>query len=312
MTAPVLEITNAARAFADRQALQDVSLSLAAGEILALLGPNGAGKTTLMRAVTGRLRLEAGTVRVGGLDPASDGQARRLLGIVPQTVALYQQLSARDNLDVFARLMGLSGKAVAEAVEQALQRAQLDDRADDLLAELSGGMQRRLNIVAGTLHNPRLLLLDEPTVGVDMNACESICALLQQLRAEGMAILLTTHDFDQAASMADRAAFMVGGKILREGKVEELVQSVFGDCREVRVSLAQPASAEAAGVLRRFGLRPDDGKRSWSGPLAGGYSELAEIETQLVGVGAPLPELRLRDPGLGGVFRQLTGEPGSS
>jgi len=164
--------------------------------------------------------------------------------------------------------------------------------------------------VAGTLHNPQLLLLDEPTVGVDMNACLAITALLRQLRDEGMAILLTTHDFDQATDMADRAVFMSEGQVLREGKVAELVKTAFGGHREVLVTLAEPASDAAANVLQGFGLRVDNGGRAWSGPLKGGYSELAEIEAQLSAAGALLPELRLREPGLGGVYRQLLAERG--
>ena len=152
MSATILEIANASRAFADRAALHDVSLQVAAGEIVALLGPNGAGKTTLMRAIAGRLRLDSGSVRVLGLDPYTSDAARAALGIVPQSIALYPQLTVRQNLDVFARLSGLKKQAMAAAIDAALTRAALTDRADERLTTLSGGMQRRLNIVAGTLH----------------------------------------------------------------------------------------------------------------------------------------------------------------
>jgi ABC-2 type transport system ATP-binding protein len=307
MSAAVLEIIDARRAFAERKALQDVTISVAPGEILALLGPNGAGKTTLIRAASGRLRLEAGTVRVANGDPARDKSARRALGIVPQSIALYPHLTARENLDVFARLMGIRGKGVAAAVQLGLERAGLVERGNDLLTSLSGGMQRRLNIVAGVLHEPRLLILDEPTVGVDLAARESIHALLHDLRDAGIGILLTTHDFDQAASMADRVAFMVEGRVLMEGAVAELLQSVFGDAKELVVSLDGTANDAADAVLREFNLLPTRDGRLWSGPLSGGYEEIPEIERRLEAAGVHAAEMRLRDPGLSGVFLRLTG-----
>jgi ABC-2 type transport system ATP-binding protein len=302
MSATILQFSKACHAFGDRQALKDISLSIDTGEIVALLGPNGAGKTTLIRAASGRIRLDSGSVRVAGLNPASNPVARRALGIVPQTIALYPQLSARQNLDVFARLMGLTGRAVGQAVDQALECVSLQHRADDLLTQLSGGMQRRLNIVAGTLHRPKLLLLDEPTVGVDLQARESIQALLQTLCNNGMGIIVSTHDFEQAASMADRAVFMARGCLLLEGKVEELIAGIFGNAKEGIVSLAQPASPSALAILKNFKLQSREGNQLWSGALQGGYTELAQLEWQLETVGAHVAEIRLRDPGLTGVF----------
>ena len=285
--------------------MQDVSLTVAGGEVVALLGPNGAGKTTLMRAIAGRLRLDDGSVSVLGLDPAKDGAARKALGIVPQTIALYPQLSARQNLDVLARLSGLKGRAVRAAVDEALARANLEDRADEPLAALSGGMQRRLNIVAGTLHRPSLLLLDEPTVGLDLTARESIHALLLTLRDSGIGILFSTHDFDQAAEVADRAVFMARGRLLLEGPVANLIAEYFGDSKEALVALAQPVTAAAQSVLEKFGLSGGSDETVWSGPLTGGYAELARLEAELEQAGVHVAEMRVREPGLGGVFMQL-------
>lgn len=308
MSTAILEFTKACRNFGDREALKDISLSICAGEIVALLGPNGAGKTTLIRAATGRIRLDSGSVSVTGRNPVTDSGARRALGIVPQTLALYPQLSSRENLDVFARLMGLTGAAVGRAVEQALERADLQDRADELLVRLSGGMQRRLNIVAGTLHSPQLLLLDEPTVGVDLPSRESIQALLQALRDTGMGIVVSTHDFEQAASIADRAVFLAQGRLLRQGSVEELINDVFGDAKEGLVSLGAAASAPAAAILEKFNLYTTSNDQLWSGPLRGGYPELEKLESQLHAVGARVAEVRLRDPGLSGVFLHTMSE----
>jgi ABC-2 type transport system ATP-binding protein len=258
-----------------------------------------------MRAIAGRLRLDSGSVRVLGLDPHSSDAARAVLGIVPQSLALYPQLTVRQNLDVFARLTGLQGAAVTAAIDEALTRAALSDRADERLTTLSGGMQRRLNIVAGTLHHPKLLLLDEPTVGVDIQMRESIHDLLRALRAAGMAIVFSTHDFDQAAAVADRAAFMVEGRLLLAGPVPELIRTAFGDAKEIVVLLNQTPAPQAAKILGDWNLTGSDDQHEWHGPLDGDYAALARLETQLQQAGAHVAEIRVREPGLGGVFMRL-------
>jgi ABC-2 type transport system ATP-binding protein len=311
MSAIVLEIKDACRAFADRQALQGVTLNVSAGEIVALLGPNGSGKTTLMRAIVGRLTLDQGSVSVLGSNPINDSKARQALGIVPQNVALYPQLTARQNLEVLARLSGLNRKVAQAAVEEALIRTNLVARADDRLTALSGGMQRRLNIIAGTLHRPKLLLLDEPTVGVDMHARESIHALLKTLSETGIGMLLSTHDFDQAAAVADRAAFMSQGRLLLEGPVESLIKEFFGDAKEAVVTLAQPVTPDAQGILTEFGLSAGREERLWSGPMTDGYAQLAQLESRMKQAGVQVAEMRIREPGLGGVFMQII-EKGSA
>ncbi len=303
--APVLAVSEAARAFADRQALHEVTLSAGPGEVIALLGPNGAGKTTLMRAIAGRLKLDSGSVRVGGLDPYSNAAARSLLGIVPQTIALYPSLTPRQNLDVFARLAGVHGEALKPAVHRALERAQLTDRADEPLGSLSGGMQRRLNIVAGTLHDPLLLLLDEPTVGVDLDARQTIHALLSDLRAAGMSILVSTHDFEQAAEIAGRVAFMAQGRLLADGPVDGLIHQVFGDAKEGVVAFNDPVGEAAAAILASAGFSATSDSRLWSGPVIDGYEFLTTLEKNLEQAGFNVAEIRLRTPGLNGVFMHL-------
>jgi len=305
MPATIVEIANASRAFADRPALHDVSLQIAAGEIVALLGPNGAGKTTLMRAIAGRLRLDSGSVRLLGLDPYISAVARAALGIVPQNIALYPQLTVRQNLDVFARLAGLRKHEIAASIDTALTRAALTDRADDRLTTLSGGMQRRLNIVAGTLHKPQLLLLDEPTVGVDIHMREAIHALLRELRDAGMGILFSTHDFDQAAEVADRAAFMRAGRLLLAGPVQELIKAAFGEAKEIVVLLDKTPGVQAQEILVNWGFTHSEDRQEWHGPLQGDYSTLAQLETQLQQATAHVAEIRVREPGLGGVFMRL-------
>jgi linearmycin/streptolysin S transport system ATP-binding protein len=187
-----LEIRDVVKSFGERRALDGVSLELRPGEILGLLGPNGAGKTTLVRSVVGRVRLQEGTVRVFGRAP-DDPASKASVGYVTQEIALYPLLSPAENLEAFGRFQGLRAAALDTAVEEGLRWTGLAERARERTERLSGGMKRRLNIAAGTVHGPRLLLLDEPTVGVDPQSRERIYGMIDELRRSGVSILYTTH-----------------------------------------------------------------------------------------------------------------------
>ncbi len=305
--APALEVSGLRRAWGGRQALAGVDLELHGSEIYALLGPNGAGKTSLVRAICGRLRLDSGSVRLAGEDPAADPRARRLLGLVPQELALYPELTARENLEIFGCLLGLGRAAAGAAAERLLERVGLADRARDRVDTLSGGMKRRLNIAAGVIHGPRVLLLDEPTVGIDPAAREDVHELLRELRRDGLAILLTTHDLEQAAELADRVGVLIEGRLHAEGSVEELVRASFGDGKELLVSLAAAPAPPARERLAGAGLAPTGEPRLWTGRLAGGVAELARFSAALETAGLEVAELRVREPGLRGVFFRLAG-----
>ena len=207
------------------------------------MGPNGAGKTTLVRVLSGRVRLDHGTVRLGGADPLRDASARRRLGLVPQDIALYPFLTVRENLEVLGRLAGLGHSELRDAVTRALASSGLGSRASERVERLSGGLQRRVNVAAGMLHLPEVLLLDEPTVGIDPAARDEIHALLRSLRDRGMSILVTTHDMEQAEQLADRIAVMSRGRIRAEGTLADLVRVSFEDAREVQLTLASEAAA---------------------------------------------------------------------
>jgi ABC-2 type transport system ATP-binding protein len=305
---PLLAIRAASKRLGSRKVLRGVARSVGAGEIYGLLGPNGAGKTTLVRAISGRFRLDEGEVRVEGRDPCLDRDARRALGLVPQEIALYPDLSVGQNLSVLGRLAGIGRRELRAAVHEALRWTGLAERARDRVGLLSGGMQRRLNLAAGTLHAPRLLLLDEPTVGVDPSARERIHAMLHDLRARGVAVLLTTHDLDQAELLADRVGFLADGRLLAEGSPDELVRKCFGDAKELTVKLATTVDDSGREALERIGLAPsraDEGM--WSGRLEGGVEALSQIDRQLKRAGLEAAELRLREPGLRGVFFHVAG-----
>ncbi len=304
---PALLVSDARRSFAGRTALDGASLALVPGETYALLGPNGAGKTTLVRSIYGRVRLDSGRIALGGRDPRADRAARAKLGLVPQQLALYPDLTPRENLAVFGRLAGLKRQETPAAVEAALAWTGLQARAGSRTSELSGGQQRRLNLAAGTLHRPDVLLLDEPTVGIDPEAREGIHDLLRELRARGTAILLTTHDLDQAAELADRIGILVDGRVRAEGTLQALVEQAFGSGRELQLTLVVEPGPQARALLAREGLAAGEDARSWAGPLGGGLEALSALGRRLADAGLPVAEIRVREPGLRGVFFRVAG-----
>lgn len=300
-------VRDAHRRIGDRPVLQGVDLRLHRGEIYGLLGPNGAGKTSLVRAICGRLALDSGSVRIAGVDPRREPRARRRLGVVPQAIALYPDLTVGENLEILGRLAGVARRDLSAAVDSALGWTDLSDRRRDPVSTLSGGMQRRLNIVVGTLHDPDVLLLDEPTVGVDPTAREKIHELLLELRARGLAVLLTTHDLEQAESLADRIGILVSGRIRAEGSLESLVRSAFGDARELTVSLSRDPDDHGRAALHAEGLASVREDRTWTGSLDGGYESLSGLGDRMSAAGLEVAEVRVREPGLRGVFFRLAG-----
>jgi ABC-2 type transport system ATP-binding protein len=303
----LLDVRGARRRVGERQTLAGVDLATRPGELVALLGPNGAGKTTLLRAIAGRVALDAGEIRVGG-DPPGSPAARRRTGLVPQSIALYPQLGVRANLEIFGRLAGVAGAALQAAVAEALDWTGLAPRAGDALRELSGGMQRRVNIAAGTLHAPALLLLDEPSVGLDPGARAEVHEVLHRLRARAMGMLLTTHDLDEAAALADRVAIMKDGQVIRLGTPRELVAEVFGDRRELSVRLAAEPGPDARRALAAAGLLPTAAARAWTGAVTDDLEGLGAVRAALQAAGIGLEALQVREAGLHGVFLRLTGQ----
>ena len=229
-----IEIDQVVKSFNGRRALDGVSLALRDGEILGLLGPNGAGKSTLVRTIMGRVRPDSGEVRVFGKPaPAGDNASREQVGVVPQEIALYPNLSSYENLTVFGRYLGLRGEKLDDAIARALTWSALSDRAGEPIKTFSGGMKRRLNMAAGVLHEPRVLLLDEPTVGVDPQSRERIYQMIEGLTANGTSLVYTTPYMEEAERLCDRVAIIDHGKIIAEGTKDELVRATVGEKREV-------------------------------------------------------------------------------
>jgi ABC-2 type transport system ATP-binding protein len=249
--APLLSATGVVKRFGSLTALDGVSLDIAPGEFFGLLGPNGAGKSTFMSLVAGLRAPDAGTLTVDGAGVAAgSAKARQALGLVPQHIALYADLSAESNLRIFGELYGLRGAALRERVSHALEAVQLADRRKDLVKAFSGGMQRRLNLAAALLHNPRLLLCDEPTVGVDPQSRNAIFDYLQELNRGGLTIIYSTHYMEEATRLCSRIGIIDHGKILALGTIDELLGRLpFED--EIRF----PATGETAGLARELAAK---------------------------------------------------------
>jgi ABC-2 type transport system ATP-binding protein len=282
--------------------LKGVSLEVRAGEIYALLGPNGAGKTTLVRAICGRIKPDDGAVRLVGRDPYLEGEARAALGLAPQALALYAQLTVAENLQTFASLAGLKGRAVASAVDQAMAVTGIAERAKSLVRTLSGGYQRRVNIAAAILAGPKLLVLDEPTVGVDMQAREAIAEALRRLKAQGVGVLLVTHDLEQAQRLADRVGFLRAGEKVLEGAPEALIAEAFGERMEVEVDVVEPAPED---VLAAEGLVRAEEPGAWVCLAADGYGLAGSIAAHLNAKGVEVCEVRVRRPSLTQLFARV-------
>jgi ABC-2 type transport system ATP-binding protein len=295
---PILEVQAVRYAFGARQALRGVGLEVRPGEIYALLGPNGSGKTTLVRTICGRLKPDQGEVRLAGRDPFRDGEARAVLGLAPQALALYPQLTVSENLETFASLAGLKGAAVRPAIARAMAVTQTAEQARTLVRQLSGGYQRRVNIAAAILADPKLLVLDEPTVGVDLPAKDAIGAALRQLRADGVGILLVTHDLDQAGDLADRVGFLREGEKVLEGVPSTLIAEAFGEAMEIEIDVGE---ADVAGLLEAEGFRrePD---RVWRRLAPNGYALAGQLGERLRTQGIAVREIRVRSPSLEQLF----------
>jgi ABC-2 type transport system ATP-binding protein len=290
--------------FGSLTALDGVSLDIAPGEFFGLLGPNGAGKSTFMSLIAGLKPLDGGSLTVDGAGVAAgSAPARHALGLVPQHIALYTELSAERNLRIFGELYGLRGAVLRERVDHALEAVQLADRRENLVKSFSGGMQRRLNLAAALLHRPKLLLCDEPTVGVDPQSRNAIFDYLQELNRGGMTVIYSTHYMEEATRLCSRIAIIDHGKILALGTIEELLARLPFE-EEVRFPAGAGTAALAAELAGHGELATIDGvHRFRPRPDFAMSSFYAATERH----GQPARLFTSQRPSLEALFLQLTG-----
>lgn len=301
----VLSCSGLKRRFGDVPAVDDVSFTIAEGETYGLLGPNGAGKTTTISMITGVLERDAGEVVVDGIAMSARATAaKRLVGYVPQELALYPDLTGRENLRFFASLYG----AGRRRVDHVLDVVGLAERADDLAREYSGGMKRRLNVAIGLLHEPRLLVLDEPTAGVDPQSRNQIIENVRALAAQGVAILYTTHYMEEAERLCDRVGIIDSGRLVAEGARRELVERL-GERDRISLRL----DGDLARAMSALGAMRDVQAVAAHGTglelVVGDASEcLPVVLSAISAAGAVVRSVEVTEPDLETVFLHLTGK----
>jgi ABC-2 type transport system ATP-binding protein len=297
-----LAVDSVVKRFGDLTAVACVSLRVQARTCLGLLGPNGAGKSTLIRTIVGRIRPDAGSIQVFG-QVADSPAGRAELGWVPQELALYPRLTCRENLEAFGSYQGLRGEALRTAIQWCLDWAALAERADATVNTLSGGMRRRLNMAAGIVHRPRIVLLDEPTAGVDPQSRNRIFEMVEHLRDQGTAIVYTTHYMEEAERLCDFIAIMDHGRVIAEGTREELVAQSFGGRSEVIMRFASTVHNAAEWAASQGGAVEEGVARfSVEQPTA-----IASLLGRAATDGLEVIDVTLRRPNLESVFLHLTG-----
>jgi len=303
----MLKVEKLTKAYGAIRAVDSVSLEVRPGEIYGLLGPNGAGKTTTISMISGLLRPDAGEVSVAGTAfSANPQQAKRIMGVVPQELAIYEELSGRENLEFWGRMAGLSRPDARARAGELLVALTLADRADDAVKTYSGGMKRRINLGCALLHRPQLLLLDEPTVGIDPQARQNILEFIGQLRATGTAILYTTHYLEEAEALCQRIGIIDHGRLLAEGTLAELQERLGGDRIFVLEADFKNSSPDAwEGFSRQFRILQKSERQLVVAAL--GARDPAECLKELLALPVRVENVMLKRPSLNDVFLQLTG-----
>ncbi len=306
----ILEAKDLVKKHDDLLAVKGISFDIQAGEIFSLLGPNGAGKTTTISMLSTLYLPTSGSATIGGHSILTEPmEVRKVIGIVPQEIALYEELSARENLVFWGQMYGLSGKALKARVDEVLEQIGLTDRAKGRIKTFSGGMKRRVNIGVGLLHKPRLLFMDEPTVGIDPQSRRAILDSVKELNRQGMTVLYTTHYMEEAAELSNRVGIIDHGELIALGTQAELTRQV-GENETLILHIGEDEDALAlAGALKRIpGVMQATATDHEVSVIARQAEEiLAPVVTQANERGIRIHSIDIREPNLEAVFLHLTG-----
>ena len=304
----MIEVKDLQKSYGDLLAVDRVSFSAGAGIVFGLLGPNGAGKSTTISCLSGLLKPTAGSISMNGFDINNAAvKAKGSLGIVPQELAIYEDLSARDNLAYWGAAYGLKGDALKQRVDHVLNRIGLADRADELPKQYSGGMKRRLNFGCGLVHEPKILLLDEPTVGVDPQSRERLFDLVREEKAKGTCVLYTTHYMEEAEKLCDELAIIDHGKIIASGTLNSL-RAEFGgnDLIQLSGTFVQDRVEQAVADLGADILSLSDEVVMIA--ISDGARNLPAVLAAITATDAEIHDTRLSEPNLESLFLKLTGK----
>ena len=309
MTA-ILQVQNLVKKYGDFTAVKGISFDIKEGEIFSLLGPNGAGKTTTISMLSTLYRPTSGDAVIGGHSVTKDPMAvRHVIGVVPQDIALYEDLTAQENLVFWGQMYGLSGKPLATRVDEVLEQIGLSDKAKNRVKTYSGGMKRRVNIGVGLLHKPRLLFMDEPTVGIDPQSRRAILDTVKDLNKQGMTLLYTTHYMEEAQELSDRVGIIDHGELIALGTQKELTQQV-GQTETLNLHIAENDDPEALanslkGLKDILEANATDHEVSIITPDA--EDVLASVVSKANERGIKIRSIDIREPNLEAVFLHLTG-----
>lgn len=302
----MLEIQDLRKAYGDFVAVQGLTLRAEGGEVFGLLGPNGAGKTTTIHCIGGLLTPTSGHIRVNGHDVVRDGRkARASLGVAPQEIALYEELSAKENLEYWGAAQGLSSAELRHRIPEVLEHVGLLDRAEDPVKNFSGGMKRRMNFACGIVHHPKVLLLDEPTAGVDPQSRVRLLDLVRAQARAGACVLYTTHYMEEAESLCDRLAIVDHGKLIAQGTLSEL-RAMLGERDLVRLTGVFPADSARLTLAGIEVLQHTDETLALS--VAQAAMRLPDIFAAVAAAGGEVRGATVTQPSLESLFIKLTGK----
>ncbi|HOP69311.1 MAG TPA: ABC transporter ATP-binding protein [Bacillota bacterium] len=303
----MVKVSGLTKRYKGLTAVDGISFEIPRGAVFGLLGPNGAGKSTTVSMLSGLIRPDAGEISIEGLDLwRRPLQAKAAMGIVPQEIALYPSLTARENLKFWGRLYRLGGRELSRRVEEVLDLVGLRERANEPLEKYSGGMKRRINIAAGLLHNPRLLILDEPTVGVDPQSRRAILETIKELNRQGLTVLYTSHYMEEVEELCSLVTIMDRGRIIASGRVEELLQLVM-DTEVINLEMARPLENGALleGVPGVKGVLVEENRARVM--VEESRKNLAPVIEAVTAGGISVLSVVVEKPSLEAVFLHLTG-----
>ena len=306
----ILEVHNLVKKYGDFTAVKGISFDIKEGEVFSLLGPNGAGKTTTISVLSTLYTPSGGDAIVGGHSVSKEPMAvRNLIGVVPQDLAIYDDLTARENLSFWGQMYGLSGQKLKTRIDLVLEQIGLSDKANQRIKTYSGGMKRRVNIGVGLLHEPRLLFMDEPTVGIDPQSRRSILDSVKDLNMQGVTVLYTTHYMEEAQELSNRVGIIDHGELIALGTQKELTHQVGeNDALILRVGEGEDAQALAAAVRSLPGVLKADVTDQTVTIIAPEAEEiLASVVAKANEIGAKIRSVDIQEPNLEAVFLHLTG-----
>lgn len=304
----VVEVKNLVKRYGEKLAVDNMNLTVSEGEILGLLGPNGAGKTTLINSIIGVTEIQSGEVNLFGKEFKKNAmEIKKNIGVVPQNLALFKEFTAIENVTYFAQLYGLKGSELKAAVKQALEFTNLWDRRNDYPKQYSGGMQRRLNIACSIVHKPKLIIMDEPTVGIDPQSRNHILESIRKLNQMGSTIIYSSHYMEEVEALCSRVAIMDNGRLIAEGTVEELAEYVLEE-QIANITVTQPSYSLIAAVKELYGVKECNLSGNVMIVALDKGSSISKVINAITQNGGAITKIHVEEATLEDVFLTLTGK----